>query len=1027
MANNNCYKVNFNKYLIIMAILSPIISYNTTGLGGINKDLLRDMLEQTNASFCLLQETWLLKRDICVLNNLHNEYIGHGISAVPDTKILIGRPYGGVGILWKKCLAQYVTPLDIDSDRVMVTLGTSRLLILNVYMPGDTRHRDNVSSDYETCLDIMEKCMHEHTYDYLIIGGDFNTDLRRNNAHAHVFEGFIERNALICGWDLVCAGTNNPSDIVTFTTPNGHTSCIDHFIFTCNMQCYINNVYPIKHASYTKDSGHYPIIVELPGMSELIDCLISDDNVNPAHTNKIAWHKVTDYVEYSCLVSDILSECDELNLFAGLQCSDHKCRDPGHLIEIDFICKTMTDICISAADLTLPKCGTIRTNPNWTEHIKPLRAASILWGNIWNDNGRPTSGIIYEIYRKCRHEYHYAIRENISNAKTIRRTKMADAIAANDSRELWTEVKKVKGGATQRAPHIDGQRSHSDINDIFMNKYKSLYNSVPSDMNCILTCVNDNIHEDSDTDYVVDISVVEKALDKIKSDKSDGDKGLFSNLVINSPDCWKLLLSRLFSSMICHGHTPDELLVSTISSLPKSNRGDICNSDNYRGIALTSCINKVLDWVVLIKYSDNLQTSNLQYAYKPGHSTSMCSLALKEVVNYYNSRGGEVYCCLIDATKAFDRVRFDKLFQLLLDRNIPKCIIRLLIDMYVRQRVRTSWGCTLSSSFSVINGVRQGGVLSPVLFAVYIDVLLNRLESAGFGCYVGHEYMGALGSADDITLLTPTLHSLQKSIEICEKYGVEYDVVYNAKKTICMYFNGKRIYRHDPPRVYLNGHPLEWSIEAKHLGNIISWNLSEEAEIKYKTNDFIGRCNSLVANFKCIDRSTASNIFRSQCCHFYGCQSWALKSKYVDKFDVIWRKSVRKLWNLPNIARSVLLPELVDMRPVSEQAASRFANMYNKIMKGVNNKLLLLCNISVHSHHKGIIGHNVDLIVSSSGCTYDHLTYTQNSQLSASDMTRVEAVKELTANLERGRCIEDFSTEEAKLLINCIVSYYAMC
>ena len=92
-------------------------------------------------------------------------------------------------------------------------------------------------------------------------------------------------------------------------------------------------------------------------------------------------------------------------------------------------------------------------------------------------------------------------------------------------------------------------------------------------------------------------------------------------------------------------------------------------------------------------------------------------------------------------------------------------------------------------------------------------------------------------------------------------------------------------------------------------------------------------------------------------------------------------------------------------------------------MKGVNNKLLLLCNISVHSHHKGIIGHNVDLIVSSSGCTYDHLTYTQISQLSASDMTRVEAVKELTANLERGRCIEDFSTEEAKLLINCIVSY----
>ena len=108
--------------------------------------------------------------------------------------------------------------------------------------------------------------------------------------------------------------------------------------------------------------------------------------------------------------------------------------------------------------------------------------------------------------------------------------------------------------------------------------------------------------------------------------------------------------------------------------------------------------------------------------------------------------------------------------------------------MYSRQRVRTKWGNSVSNSFNVVNGVRQGGVLSPILFAIYIDVLLKKLENSGYGCHVGHEFFGALGSADDITLLSPTVYALQKMIDICVLYGIEFDVMYNAKKTVCMFF-----------------------------------------------------------------------------------------------------------------------------------------------------------------------------------------------------------------------------------------------
>ena len=145
---------------------------------------------------------------------------------------------------------------------------------------------------------------------------------------------------------------------------------------------------------------------------------------------------------------------------------------------------------------------------------------------------------------------------------------------------------------------------------------------------------------------------MEKGIARLKLNKSDGDKGLWSNLVINAPQCWKSILSNLFRSMLLHGHTANDILLSTVCSLPKSRTSDICISKNYRGIAMTSCVNKLLELVILLKYGDNLKTSDLQFAYKKDHSTSMCTLTLKEVVRYYTSRKGNVYCCLLDATKA---------------------------------------------------------------------------------------------------------------------------------------------------------------------------------------------------------------------------------------------------------------------------------------------------------------------------------------------------------------------------------------
>ena len=91
--------------------------------------------------------------------------------------------------------------------------------------------------------------------------------------------------------------------------------------------------------------------------------------------------------------------------------------------------------------------------------------------------------------------------------------------------------------------------------------------------------------------------------------------------------------------------------------------------------------------------------------------------------------------------------------------------------------MQVRWGSCLSDSFLVSNGVRQGSILSPHLFAVYLDGLLIDLSESGVGCHWGCSFAGAFGYADDIVLLAPCASSLRKMLEICSSFAMSHNLV----------------------------------------------------------------------------------------------------------------------------------------------------------------------------------------------------------------------------------------------------------
>jgi hypothetical protein len=448
--------------------------------------------------------------------------------------------------------------------------------------------------------------------------------------------------------------------------------------------------------------------------------------------------------------------------------------------------------------------------------------------------------------------------------------------------------------------------------------------SIPQ-MDSIKRSVDNGVNS-ADINSIIDaltLDSVKKAVDSLNSDKSDGDVGYNSCHLLYASDLFYEQLCYLLRAIYVHGHQPEALLVATIISIPKDSKGDMCSDSNYRGIALCCSFGKVLDKLFLWKNSKELVTSDLQFAYKAKHSTSMCTLMVKEVIRYYLERHTDVYACFIDASKAFDLVQHDKLFEILIERRIPSCDIRMLLDLYNRQQIRTSWMGCYSKSFPARNGIRQGGIASPILFCCYLDKLIEKLQLNGTGCWIGDHFLGSLAYADDLTILSPTAKGLQEQLAICEQYGAEYGMTYNPVKSNCVLFSKKK---KTPPNLTLNGSVLQWSDNIKHLGNMLTWNLSEAKDVQIKRGELAGKTNSIIGNLNNLSSQILITVFRSKCCHYYGCQTW-LFSQTVRDYNAMWNRCIRRVLNLPTTTHCKFLPQLTGIVYPQDQICRTFLKM----------------------------------------------------------------------------------------------------
>ena len=254
-------------------------------------------------------------------------------------------------------------------------------------------------------------------------------------------------------------------------------------------------------------------------------------------------------------------------------------------------------------------------------------------------------------------------------------------------------------------------------------------------------------------------------------------------------------------------------------------------------------------------------------------------------------------------------------------------VCKLLAVMYSNIEAEVNWNDWSSDKFNISNGVKQGGVISPLLFNLYVENLILRIIDSGFGCYVGDVCASILMYADDIALLAPTRYAMQKLLDICSNFGIEFSLSFNADKSESVFFG-------DMSNIALNFHMDGKLIPIVNKINYLGHHLQNNSGHKniFNVNPLVSdiktRTNVILSYFNFLTTDSKIQTFNTNCNSYYGCVLANQTDRSLDVLDCTWRVCSRKILYLPSRTHCNIIPHLMGTLPPSKQINQRTVSFF---------------------------------------------------------------------------------------------------
>ena len=857
-----------------------------------------------NYDFIILVETFVKSIDNSLFSSTHIAFVSPGIKLSDSAH---GRLSGGVIILVRKRLCAYVKQVYVEFDNFIVlklsrtVMGTSKdCLLIGAYIPPEN---SIYYQETEICngISILEDCLLDLYKLYgdcpKIVCGDLNARTSSFNYNNDPLNEMIDlfdtdndfeqctnnlsqrvsKDKTINAFGRYLLGlcdefhliiTNGlksiPSHSEAFTyVSNSGCSVIDYIIVSDTLvsQCLSQNV------SNIIESKHAVVELHLLVNSQSPDVQRQRNNVPRTIIAKYKWDE------------------SKRNNFCSVMNSDSAKEI---ITEATLLIGTNIDAALTKFNEYLLTAG---------ECMKK----NIIYGNEKNKKWfdlecRQSRTALRKLLRKfiksnldCDRRLYVEKRKQYKELLKSKKQKFKDSVVesltcySNNPKEFWNTVRSFKRKA---------DRPSGISTDDWFKHFYDVFNDFPideqSDMefNCrYRDSASNESSNDGPLDQPITLNEIESAIRALKGSKAAGPDGLIGEFFKACNLNIMPFLLKFFNNIFDNGTFPDDWTVSILHPLHK--KGDTNVADNYRGISLLNVCSKIYSFILNKRLTNWIEENNIigeeQAGFRRDRSTNDHIFTMLAVIQKQLLRHRKLYVAFIDFKKAFDSVRRDKLWRVLLANGVNGKFLNALKSMYNVVLARVRAGADLTDAFLCPRGLKQGEACSPVLFSLFINELTKEINEQGrHGIQLSPEFVQILILlfADDVALMSDSIVGLQTQLNILYKIANVLDLVVNLDKSnIVVFRNGGHLSQNE--KWHYGEQPIQTVNMYKYLGVYLTTRLSFQSTLSDLAERGRKGCSAIISLLWSVGEHAPSIFFKLFDCQIqpvltYGAEIWGL-------------------------------------------------------------------------------------------------------------------------------------------------------
>ncbi len=362
--------------------------------------------------------------------------------------------------------------------------------------------------------------------------------------------------------------------------------------------------------------------------------------------------------------------------------------------------------------------------------------------------------------------------------------------------------------------------------------------------------------------------------------------------------------------------------------VPIFKKGSRKDCGNYRGISLLSIAGKIMARIILNRINDKITPNILpetQCGFRNNRSTMDMVFSLRQIQVKSKEQNTELYTVFIDFTNAFNTVSREELWKVLKNFGCTEKVINLIKALHEGMHTKVVQGRDTSKDFAVTNGVKQGCVLAPTLFSLYLTAMLEvAFKDSQEGIFIQTRHRADLFKlshfkaktrttrhlvremlfADDSALVAHSAQDIQLLVDRFSRAATQFSLKINIKKTECMYQPIKLL--HPPPEpqlIMINQEPLVQASDFTYLGSTVSSTARIDKELRNrlgKASVAFGKLQLRLWNNRHVSLRVKCKVYRAVVLSslLYGAESWTIYRTQVKKLNAYMMRQLRDIMNI---------------------------------------------------------------------------------------------------------------------------------